>query len=658
MSHRFASTPSPAAAEAARLARAEQAMKQFCIDLSGLVGRTLDSAKLDLENLDLVTAEIYTAAVEAGIDINAVMSADAKDVASTLEGRAPWLGNCYRVVAKLRRNVPEAAYYRILEVWTGTKEDATRDPDAKGCLEYAAYFFDGQEHDVDGVVDLATCLLDYAFTRQGLDDELARVTKKKPVELQKALVEAGGGKEEFPAPRSSKRGIGEHLESIKYDLFVIAVKRALRLWKPELVMDIIKMHPDSVYRMAMHHNGHPTGDSLVSKIYAGTVRHKDKHPSILVTIGHAALSLEVLMSRRDVDPTDHGIQLVKEFCRTCGSGLQRGRHGCCMTDRMTQATELQEFAKAELRSRQAVPVLRDLQNLWDAQPDTRKWFHQNPHRPSRRSNVHGPAVRKRDSYELRTTPLLDGSPDKLEVHLDIWEDGIWQEVPSLEAADRFAVRALQEAERARALTRPQRQGDATDPGGDYRVVQTMRDSPINKNSTAKAGPMKGDPTIEQLIVCKYPTCSKFATRSYGRYCEHHARVMSEATCATEDCSTNSETGSDFCAHHRDGHLDGVIKALEDHNAAHRQKELAAPTTTALATVERQREELELRELTSQTNFGKSLRWLAVVLGGVTAVVTQSLMVIPFVAVAFVMAYALVDRKAIEKKKRALEETSS
>ncbi len=59
-------TPSPAAAEAARLARAEQAMKQFCIDLSGLVGRTLESSTLDLENLDLVTAEIYTAAVEAG----------------------------------------------------------------------------------------------------------------------------------------------------------------------------------------------------------------------------------------------------------------------------------------------------------------------------------------------------------------------------------------------------------------------------------------------------------------------------------------------------------------------------------------------------------------------------------------------------------------
>ena len=614
-------------------------MKQFCIDLSGLVGRTLDSAKLDLENLDLVTAEIYTAAVEAGIDINAVMSADAEDVASTLEGRAPWLGNCGRVLAKLRRNVPEAAYYRILEVWTGAKEDATHDPDAKGCIEYAAYFFDGQEIDVDGVVDLATCLLDYAFTRQGLDDELARVTKK-PVELQKALVEAGGGKDERPAPRSSKRGIGEHLEAIKYELFVIAVKRALRLWKPELVVAIIKMHPDSVYRMAMHHNGFPVGDNLVTKIYAGTVRHKDKHPSALVTIGHAAMSLEVLMERRELDPTDHGIQLVKEFCRTCGSGLQRGRHGCCMTDRMTQATELQAFARNELRARQkdlAVQELQTLQHLWDPAPRGLSSFFL-PHR--QHSSSRQPSYQKKDSYELRTTPLLDGSPPKLEVHLDIWDDGIWQEVPSLEAADRFAVRALQEHERARALTKPSRQGDATDPGGDYRVVSTMRDSPISKNSTA---------SVRQIIVCKYPTCSKFAVQSYGRYCAYHATVMN-AECADPQCKDSATHESRFCAQHYHEYLKGVVKAVSGPDKA---EALVAAQTTALAPFEKQREELEMRELTSQTNFGKSLRLLSVVLGGVTAVVTQSPMVIPFVLVAWVAAYAFIDHKAIAAQKERL-----
>lgn len=430
-------TPSPAAAEAARLARAEQAMKQFCIDLSGLVGRTLDSVKVDLENLDLVTAEIYSAAVEAGIDIHAVMGAEDDDVATTLEGRAPWMGNCSRVLAKLRRNVPEASYHRILEVWTGSKKDALSDPDAQVCLEYSTFFFAEHDHEVDALVDLGACLLDYAFTRQGLDDELARVTKKQ--------------------------------------------------------------QPSSVRK----------------RLTASMV-----------------------------------------------------------------------------------------------------------------------------GYDLRTTPLFDGVSSKLEVHLDIWDDGIWQEVPSLEAADRFAVRALQEHERARALTKPSRQGDATDPGGDYRVVSTMRDSPINKNSTA---------SVRQIIVCKYPTCSKFAVQSYGRYCAYHATVMN-AECADPQCKDSATHESRFCAQHYHEYLKGVVKAVSGPDKA---EALVAAQTTALAPFEKQREELEMRELTSQTNFGKSLRWLAVVLGGVTAVVTQSLMVLPFVAVAFVMAYAFIDRKAIAAQKERL-----
>ena len=83
-----------------------------------------------------------------------------------------------------------------------------------------------------------------------------------------------------------------------------------------------------------------------------------------------------------------------------------------------------------------------------------------------------------------------------------------------------------------------------------------------------------------------------------------------------------------------------------------QKALAAPTT-ALAPFDKQREELELRELTSQTNFGKSLRLLSVVLGGIGAVVTQSLMVIPFILTAWVMAYCFIDQRAIAAQKERL-----
>jgi len=615
-------------------------MKQFCIDLSGLVGRTLDSVKLDLENLDLVTAEIYSAAVDAGIDIHAVMGAEDDDVATTLEGQAPWMGDCSRVLAKLRRNVPEASYHRILEVWTGGKEDALSDPDAQVCLEYSTFFFDKHDHEVDALVDLGACLLDYAFTRQGLDDELARVTKKKPAELQKALVEAGGGKKELQVSFSPKaEGFHEHLEEIKYDLFVVAVKNALRQWRPHLVVDLIKMHPDSVYRVAMAHAGYPTGDDLVRRVYVGATRHQSKEGhSTLVTIGLGALSLEALMLRRDLDPTNHGTHLVKEFCRTCALGLQGRRHGCCMTDQMKQATELQAFASKELRSRAAVKELRDFQDLWSPVLPVSEMF---PHR--QHSSSRQPAYQKKDSYELRTTPLLDGSPPKLEVHLDIWDEGIWQEVPSLEAADAFAVRALQEDERARALTRASRQG-ATHPEGDYRVIGSMTDTRVNKNSTATAGRMRA-PTIEQLIVCKYPTCSKFATRSYGRYCPHHAKVMNEAMCATEGCSTSSTTGSDFCVRHQEEHMDGVVKALEEH--------VAVKEVTALATVSTKEQELELRQLTSQTNFGKSLRLLSAVLGGIGAVVTQSLMVIPFILTAWVMAYCFIDQRAIAAQKERL-----
>jgi hypothetical protein len=592
-----------------------------------MVGRTLDAKKLDLENLDLenldlVTAEIYTAAVDAGIDIHAVMTAEAGDVATVLEGKAPWMGDCARVLAKLRRKVPESPYYRILEVWTGSKKDALSDPDAQVCLEYATFFFDDHVHDVDALVDLATCLLDYAFTRQGLDDELARVTKREPAYLQKALERAGGGKKELEVSFSPNvQEFDTHLKAIQHDLFVVAVKRALRSWKPRLVRDIIKMHPDTVYRVAMVHTGHPTGDPLVRKVYTGALRHKGEHPSNLVTIGHAALSLEVLMARRGILPTDHGIVVVKEFCRSCGSGLQHPPHGCCMTDRMTQATELQALARRD-------GAVQQLQDLWSTAPSISNIFPHRQHLSSRHPSSRQPRYQQYNSYELRTTPLLDGSPDKLEVHLDIWDDGIWQEVPSLEAADRLATRALQEAERARALVRP---GDTT------RVVGTVSTANVNLHSTATAGPMSA-PTIEQLIVCKFPTCSKFATRSRGRYCPHHAEEMRHVDNWLE---AQEELGS------------SMAKALEES-----VKELPQQST-ALAKMLPKEEALELRQLNSQTNFGKSLRWLAIVLGGVALGLTKSLLVLPFIAVAWVMAYAFIDHRAIEaQKRRALEEKSS
>ena len=160
------------------------------------------------------------------------------------------MDNCSRVVAKLRRKVPEVSYHRILAVWTGTQEDALSDPDVRVCLEYLNIFFNVVEEDVVALVDLGTCLLDYAFTRQGLDDKFVRVTK--PAELQEA-----------EPPSSNLSNFEKHLESIPSHIFVVAVKKALYLWKPRLVVDIVKLHPDTVYRITMTHDGHPVGDELV-----------------------------------------------------------------------------------------------------------------------------------------------------------------------------------------------------------------------------------------------------------------------------------------------------------------------------------------------------------------------------------------------------------
>lgn len=597
-------SPTPAAAEAARLARAERAMKQFCLDLSGLVGRVIGPSDRELEDNDLLTSEIYAAAVEAEIDIDAVMKAESSELPAVLAGQVPWFSNCCRVLAKMRRRVKESTYHRILEVWTGNAEDAADDPDAKLCLEYAEGFFDTSDKDVDALVDLATCLLDYAFTRQGLDDDLARLTKKEPAELQKALVEAGGGREE-DAPQKKATTFEEHLESIEQELFVVAVKQKLHEWRPSLLPHIIKLTPHTVYRVAMARNGHAVGDPLVTKTFLGAQRHAANHSSPLVTIGHAALSLEVLLARRGIKPTDHALTFMwKEFCRECGDDLQRGVHGCCITERNVQANLREAFRKQ--KDREAVRQLTAVMGLRG--------------RPRRR-------LCGNESYDIRETPLRDGST-KVEIHLDFWDEGIWQEVPSKDEADFIALDAIREHERARALTKPTRQGDTTESYGDYRVVSTVSTSNIHQESTATTA------RIEQLIICKYPTCTGYATRSRGRYCDYHAEEMRALDGALQ---SQRELGAQ------------MAKALEAS-----VKEIPQQSTALAKMVKEEETDLDLVQLKSQTNFGKSLRVMATVLGGLAFAFTQQYILLAFIGVAWVMAYAFIDHRAIEgAKKKAL-----
>jgi len=205
---------SPAAVEAARLAKAERAMKKFCLDLSSLVGRVV-GPQTD-EDVDPVTADIYTAAVEAGIDINAFMHAEGDEVQRVLEGEVPWFSRCCHVLEKLRQRIPSSSYHRVLDIWTGNEDETSRDPDVALCLEYANSFFDTSKKDPDAVVDLATCLLDYAFTRQGIDEGHARVTRDAS-ELTKALEKA---RAPVPAPRCLNVGDTVHIGDDNYGVVV------------------------------------------------------------------------------------------------------------------------------------------------------------------------------------------------------------------------------------------------------------------------------------------------------------------------------------------------------------------------------------------------------------------------------------------------------
>lgn len=443
-------------------------MERFCFDLSGLVGRVLESPPDPADfGEDTITADIYMVAAEAGIDVNEFMNADSTELATISAGGAPWLKNCRMALIKFRRKVPEATHLRMLAIWTGTSEDMAKDMDAARCLEYAKSFFSTVDEEAEELVDLATCLFDYAYTRQGLDDDLVRVTKEsKP---PKALV---------AAERSSKKvpEFDTHLKEIEYELFVVAVKKALHMWNSQLEEKIIQLSSDSIYRIAMHRAGYPVGDSLVSRVCASVERKDLAHPNVLVTVGHSAMGLEKVLENKGLSPERHGIRLVKEFCRTCAGSLKTPTHGCCMIEKSEQETELK--------------YLRDVQDV-EAYIAAKNW-----------EDSQLPSIDKEKGYQIRVTPL-EGGEEKMEVHLDLWAEGLWQHVVDRDAAKHLAIRALHEDERARAcgirrhpdsrpegaaslyqnqeiregleilnekaraLALPARPGDSTHPEGDY-----------------------------------------------------------------------------------------------------------------------------------------------------------------------------------------------
>jgi len=143
----------PPAREALRLARAEQRMLKFCGDLNGLVGRVMVPAEMrSEEGMDALTTKIYGAAIAAGIDYNAVMGGD-----DPLD-QPSWMKNAKKVLARLSRDAP-------FRDWRRVKELDEEDEDAKTAFAYAEGYFDTGEADPEMVIDLAACLLDFAFSQ-------------------------------------------------------------------------------------------------------------------------------------------------------------------------------------------------------------------------------------------------------------------------------------------------------------------------------------------------------------------------------------------------------------------------------------------------------------------------------------------------------------
>lgn len=168
--------------------------------------------------------------------------------------------------------------------------------------------------------------------------------------------------------------------------------------------------------------------------------------------------------------------------------------------------------------------------------------------------------------------------------------------------------------------------------------------------------------LQQHLLCKYPGCRDFGTRSYGRYCDIHEGADNPA-CKIRPCDETSLPGRNLCKrHYMEAWNEGCLKEspsiaqLERNFRKKRDNEayVKESSSTALAKMPPS-SELELRQLTSQTNFGKSLRMISVVLGVGAALVTQSVMVLPFILVGWVMAYCFIDHSAIEaQKQRALK----
>ena len=410
-------------------------MRRFCLDLNDLVGRETPEEPTFDTALDPLTAEIYLAAAEAGVKQHGI----------------GWEGKALRVLTKLSREVPKFVQRRVEDVFEGGDEEAAEDPDVAISIEYAKQYFDEIPTGDEVIKDLACCLMDFAFVRQGIDDERVRHEKKEPAPEPKALLPVEA--EELVPPE------------VAYELFAERVREVLTRWRPNTPY----LMSEPIYRVTMVHAGLSDShfDRLAAKCYWGARKYKAEHESDIATIGHAALALQTMEERQGIDPTEPGYELVKDFCRTCGGSLDRKRRRCCIYDEEKQALQREE----RLRERMKVMVKNTIK-VMVAPP----------------RNYPG----KLDRWRVRETETSRGLVT--EVRLDFWDEGIWQEVRDIQAAREFAERTLREHDKAQALLK------VNEPISIFSNTELVIEKPDVKEVALARGDERGDLGVAQRAV--------------------------------------------------------------------------------------------------------------------------------------------------------------
>jgi len=422
-------TASPAAKEAARQRIAWEAGARFIADLKGLAGGAAENALFPDRDSDetVFDSQLREALAKEGFNYEEELS---KLKRGTDEPE--WMTKAEFFLAKMVRNVPDALKERVKEAFDG---DDKEDFNTTACLSWAATYFGDYASD-NGLVNMATILLDYAFVRQGIDDEyVAQIKASEPPALPPAEDTFGAeARSELQhlwdaapdinvmfgnAPRvvgrvkPTKESKGVTVRGT--GTFLHIVRSRSGAWKPKLARRIEAVSATSIHRVAMVNAGLASGDGAARTAMAGSRRFKSQQPNIFVTLGVAAMALEL------TDPqTETPYKLHTKFCRTCAGALPNWHgNGCC---------QMETFQGAGMDdTRPTAHSINDIMGYLDG--DERK-------------------AAPMDGVKISHLP---GEPWRVNV-LPVWGPNRWQEVGSQQDAVELGNRVMREHQIAGSLT--------------------------------------------------------------------------------------------------------------------------------------------------------------------------------------------------------------